>query len=956
MNDDAFPLHQLHRLAESLPAGQLIPHLVPDADAVPRGPQRPLRAVVVAPPGTGKTTVVPPALAHRSSSRVVVTQPRRMAARAAARRLAHLTGTQLGREVGFTVRGDRQVCADTRVEFVTTGVLLRRLINDPAATGVSAVVLDEVHERQLDTDLAVAFVQQVAELRGDLDVVVMSATVDAARWAELLGEADSDGADTDGTGSHGGPAQILRVETHPYPLTQRWAPMPGTHRALDARGVSRDFLRHVSDVIIHHSGSEPGDVLVFLPGAREINTVAGQLSKHFSRRSSPGQPGRDVPEILPLLGSTPTAEQDRILRPHAAPSQRSGPSAQRIVLATNVAESALTVPGVRLVVDAGLDRQSRLDTRRGIAGLITVGASKAAMVQRAGRGAREAAGTVVRCLSEAEFAARPAETPAEIRTADLTQTVLDLACWGAPGGVGLRLPDPLPSRSYATAVTTLTQLGALAEQSPQTAQSPQAEQTKQTQEPRVTELGRRLARLPVDPRLGRGLLDGADLTSPRLAAEVTAALSGDQRAPGADLAGLLRALRRDQPRRFRDDVARLHRAVRNCPDPEHAPQRAENHAEQHEHGGAFDIGLITALAYPHQIARRRRSSDTDYLLASGTAATLPRDSGLRGLDWLAVAEVTLHGQTAIIRTAAELDQDHAELAAGPLLREETQARFADGAAANKRHFHRTQVTVREITRLGAIELSSTPVPPRPEHTRAAVITALKDDGVLSFFGVDTSAATSDTSASSASSFITLRNRMGLLHRVLGAAWPDVTDTALTARIGQLGRTGSTGGNSAPEDWLSPEIDQLSHGTPAHRIDLASALRRLLPWPEAARLDELAPQNITVPSGSRVRLRWPAPEEHTDDEVASPVLAVKLQECFGFSASPTVARGRVPVVLHLLSPAQRPLAVTADLASFWTNIYPQVRAENRGHYVKHPWPEDPWNASATSKTNRALRNQ
>lgn len=875
---NTFPLDAV---AAGLPAAGLIPEFLD----VERSTEALLRAVVVAPPGTGKTTVVPPTVANRLQQqtrpgKVIVTQPRRMAARAAARRLAQLTGTQLGDQVGYTVRGDQKTSAATRVEFVTTGVLLRRLMRDPEAAGVSAIVVDEVHERQLDVDLTFAMVQQLGELRGTaepLDIVVMSATLDADFWADLLPRQD------------GQPARVLTVEAVAYPLRERWAPLPGTQRALDTRGVTDAFLKHVATTVATTVNDAPdGDVLVFLPGAREIDRVAAQLRHHFG--------GPNAPEVLPLLGSTPAAEQDRILSPH------DGRAHQRIVLATNVAESALTVPGVRTVVDAGLDRQSRLDTGRGVAGLVTVGAAKSAMIQRAGRAAREGPGLVVRCLGDAEFAARPAHTPAEVRTADLTQAVLDLACWGAPDGAGLQLPEPLPPRAFRSALEVLTHLGAL---------------DTTGAKPQVTDLGRKLAGLPVDPRLGRGLYDGAEFVGAQLAAETVAALSSDQRAEGADLGNLLQQLRSQRPKRWTTDVKRLLRAL---------PSGTSQPANQRGPADPVELGMVTALAYPQQIARRRTPStrqgaSPEYLLASGTAAVLPHGSGLHGAEWLAIADVTLHGDRAIIRAAAELDQDHAELAAGRLLTDETWARFVHG-----------KVSARAVRRLGAIELSSTPVKPTAEHTRDAVAADIRQAGILEFFNVT-------AEARHRAAFTTLRGRLGLLHRVLGEPWPDVSDAALTARL---------------HNWLGPEIEHLARGARKERIDLTSALRRLLPWPEASRLDQLAPERLSVPSGSKVRLTWPAPEDHTDEGIASPVLAVKLQECFGWTASPTVVAGRVPVVLHLLSPAQRPLAVTADLANFWEHVYPEVRAQNRGKYVKHPWPADPFSAVATAKTNRALR--
>ncbi|WP_082264621.1 ATP-dependent RNA helicase [Rothia kristinae] len=882
------------------------------------GPGR-LRGVIEAPPGTGKTTLVPPLVANLLAGlsdrpgRVVVTQPRRIAARSAARRLVALSGTRPGQLVGHTVRGDRVMGPGVRVEFATTGVLLRRLLADPELTGVDAVILDEVHERHLDSDLVFAMLHQLLQLREDLGLLAMSATLDAPRWARLLGAPEAGGASDGGAEV---PAPIATVDAAIHPLEQRWAPAPGP--AQDARGVTDAFLAHVASVVreqhdaapVHAASSAPagsasrgatsrradpageaapaGDTLVFLPGAREIERVAGRL--------------RDLPApVLTLTGATPAAEQDRILDPAAG-------GTGRIILATNLAESALTVPGVRRVVDAGLDRQPRVDTVRGMSGLVTVGASKAAMIQRAGRAAREAPGTVIRCMSEAEYAARPAETPPEITTAELTGAVLDLACWGTPDGRGLALPDPLPERTRALAHRELSALGALDEAG------------------EATDLGRRLAAVPADPHLARGLFDGAALVGSRAAAEVVAALAGDQRAPGTDLTALLRGLHRDRDQTWRRETRRLELLLAEGDGaPDGTGTGSESGSRDVEDSspaasGAADAataGLVTALSFPQRIARRRPGTDREYLLASGTAAELPREAAWSGQEWLAVAEVQLVGDRALIRSAAGIDRETAELAAGCLLVTEQTGRFADG-----------KVTAREVTRLGGIELSATPVRPSRETGRRAVAEALTREGLLSVLRPG-------------ESFEALRARLGLLRRVLGDPWPSMLadDLADTAR-----------------DWLGPELEQIAEGMPTTRVDAVSALRRLLPWPEASRLEELVPERIRVPSGAAVRLSYPAPEEHDDDpdaQPAPPVLAVKLQECFGWAEGPRVVDGRVPVLLHLLSPARRPLAVTADLRSFWENAYPQVRAENRAKYRKHPWPEDPWNAVPTAKTNRRL---
>ena len=897
---DAGPF-DLRRIGADLPALALAPQIRGWLSRTGR-----LRGVVEAPPGTGKTTLVPPLVANLLAGladrpgRVVVTQPRRIAARSAARRLAALSGTRPGQLVGHAVRGERVMGPDVRVEFATTGVLLRRLLADPELTGVDAVILDEVHERHLDSDLAFAMLQQLVQLREDLGLLLMSATLDAPRWARLLGAPGSDSrADA--------PAPIASVDAAIHPLEQRWAPAPGP--AQDARGVTDAFLAHVASVVreqhdaapVHAASSAPagsasrgatsrradpageaapaGDTLVFLPGAREIERVAGRL--------------RDLPTpVLTLTGSTPAAEQDRILDPASG-------GTGRIILATNLAESALTVPGVRQVVDAGLDRQARVDTVRGMSGLVTVGASKAAMTQRAGRAAREAPGVAIRCMSAAEYAARPADTPPEIAKAELTGAVLDLACWGTPDGVGLALPDPLPQRTRALAHRELAALGALDEAGEATA------------------LGRRLAEVPADPHLARGLFDGAALVGSRAAAEVVAALAGDQRAPGTDLTALIRRLRRDRDRTWLREARRLELLLSEGHDDDHGDGPGEDSSGPSDAADAAAAGLVTALSFPQRIARLRPGTEREYLMASGTAAELPRETAWAGQEWLAVAEVQLVGDRALIRSAAGIDRETAELAAGYLLITEQTGRFADG-----------KVTAREVTRLGGIELSATPVRPSRETGRRAVAEALAQKGLLSVLRPG-------------EAFEALRARLGLLHRVLGDPWPsmlaaDLADTA--------------------QDWLGPELEQIAEGMPTTRVDAVSVLRRLLPWPEASRLEELVPERIRVPSGAAVRLAYPAPEEHDDDpdaQPAPPVLAVKLQECFGWAEGPRVAAGRVPVLLHLLSPARRPLAVTADLRSFWENAYPQVRAENRAKYRKHPWPEDPWNAVPTAKTNRRL---
>ena len=783
-------------------------------------------AVLVAPPGTGKTTLVPLALAAGPDvGRVLVAEPRRLAARAAAARMAALLGEPVGETVGYAVRGDARRSDRTRVEVVTSGLLLRRLTADPELGGVGAVLLDECHERHLDADLLLALlIDARAGLRPDLRLLATSATVATDRLVELLGA-----------------APVLRVEARVFPVTTRYLPPARGERAeaCVARAV-RTALR-----------DGDGDVLAFLPGVPEIRRTAGLLADLA-----------DV-DVLALHGRLPAAEQDRALTPGAR---------RRVVLATAVAESSLTVPGVRAVVDAGLARTPRTDHRRGLAGLVTVRVSAAVAEQRAGRAGREAPGRVYRCWPEGELLARHPEP--EIRTADLTRLALDLACWGTPDGTGLSWWDPPPAGPLRAGQQVLRALGALDDGG-------------------VTARGRRLAGLGLHPRLARALLDGAALVGARTAAEVVALVDDDTLADGVDAQDELRRLRAGTARgagRWRGEVARLQRLVPRSPA---GPD-----------GGA--VALVVALAYPERVARRRPDRDV-YLMAGGTAVKLPAGSPLAGREWLAVADAdrTPGAEHGCIRLAAAADRDLAELAAPALLVEEDEVAWADG-----------DVVARHVRRLGAIVLAQRRLEhPDPGAVAAAVAQGLRTEG-LGLLRWTAGARR-------------LRDRLATLHRALGDEWPDVSDAALL---------------TDPDRWAHHLAGARSRAD-LGRVDAAAVLRGLLDHRHAAALDRLAPERIAVPSGARVALDYSADR---------PVLAVRVQEVLGWTATPTVADGRLPVVLHLLSPAGRPAAITADLASFWATGYPQVRADLRGRYPKHAWPEDPLKAPAGPPRGRGAR--
>ncbi|PXY32594.1 ATP-dependent helicase HrpB [Prauserella muralis] len=783
-------------------------------------------AVLVAPPGTGKTTLVPLALADGLPGRVVVAEPRRLAARAAASRMAALLGEPVGETVGYAVRGERRTSARTRIEVVTSGLLVRRLQGEPELPGVSAVLLDECHERHLDADLLLALLLDVrGGLRDDLRLLATSATVAAERLAALLGD-----------------APVVTAHAKTYPVRVVHTP-PARGERIEGC-VARAVRRALAET--------DGDVLAFLPGAAEIARVAGLLD------------GQGV-DVYPLHGRLSAQRQDAALT--------EGPR-RRVVLATAVAESSLTVPGVRAVVDSGLARVPRVDHRRDLPGLATVRVSAAVAEQRAGRAGRQGPGTAYRCWPEGEHASLPAYPEPEIRTAELSRLALELACWSTPDGSGLAWWDPPPEGALTAGRRLLRALGAV------------------DPEGVVTDRGRRMAALGLHPRLARALLDGAREVGADAAAEMVALL--DTGARLADVDAELRRLRAggdDTARRWRRDVRRLKSLVKDMGD-------AEQHAEP-------DPAVVVALAHPERLARRRADGSPVYLMASGTAAELPPGSGLADAEWLAVAEATREpGRAhAVVRLAARADERLATHVAASAVTGTDEVRWSGG-----------DIVARSVRRLGAITLAERPLrDPAPGLLRAAAVEGLRAEGLgLLRWSEDA---------------LRLRQRLAFLHERLGSPWPDVSEAALL---------------SAVDSWLEPELSTVRRRADLGRIDAGTALRTLLPWPAAARLDELAPDRLEVPSGSRIRV---------DYQSGEPVLAVKLQETFGWRATPLLAGGRVPVVLHLLSPAGRPAAVTSDLESFWRNGYPEVRAELRGRYPKHPWPDDPLAAEPTRRTKR-----
>lgn len=793
------------------------------------------RAVLAAPPGAGKTTRVPlDLLAHGAPTGIVLLEPRRVAARAAAARLAAGLGEPVGGTVGLTTRDERRVSARTRLEVVTEGVLLRRLQRDPALPGVGTVILDEFHERSLVADLSLAFTREVqTTLRPDLWVLVTSATLQVDRVSALL-----DGA----------PVCVADHVGHPVDVEHR--PRPA------------DLTAGVVAAVAEALDRRDGDVLVFLPGAAEIERARRAVTEDLRRAGRP-----DV-EVLPLHGRLPPAAQDRAL------SRR--PGRRKVVLATDLAESSLTIEGVTVVVDAGLVREPRFDATTEMTGLVTGPASRAAATQRAGRAGRTGPGLCLRLWPGSERR-DPHPRPA-IASDDLTAAALEVTAWGTDVDA-LALLDPPPARGWARARQTLAELGAVADDG------------------RVTAHGRALVDLPVHPRLGQLLLTGRDRGLGPLACEVAAVLTGRELLLGVPDAPAVSCELGLRVRALREGVAPPGATVQ--PGARRAARREVRRLARHlgVHADARqdldDIGVLVQAGWPAWVAAARDGQRGRFLLAAGRGATLPAGDPLAGEPLLAVAHLDRGATQARIHLAAPLDLDELPVDRTGMVR------WEDG-----------EVVARRLTTHGALVLRSDPWPDPPaDEVQAALRTGLTSEG-LELLGIDAAATQ-------------LRARLALLHRTLGPPWPAVDDASLLAAV-------------------EPFLPGCRRRADLARIRLADVLGSRLPPGAAGRLDTLAPTHLRVPSGSRIRV---------DYTVDPPVLAVRLQELFGATETPTLVGGRVSVVMHLLSPAGRPVQVTRDLAGFWERTYPTVRAELRGRYPRHAWPEDPRQAVALRGTPR-----
>ena len=845
--------------------------VLPELKAVLR--RRP-EAVLEAPTGAGKTTRVPLALLGedwlskgKGEQKLIVLEPRRLAARAAARRMASLLGERVGQTVGYRVRMDTQVGAQTRIEVVTEGILTRFLQDDPTLDGIGGVVFDEFHERSLPADLGLALCLDVkAALRPDLRLLAMSATLDAGPVAALLGDED-------------GPAPRVQSEGRTYPVETRYAERQPEGRLEDytARAVRR-ALREEPE----------GDLLVFLPGAGEIRRTQGALEDG-------GLPaGVDV---RPLFGALTQQEQDAAIEP--SPEGR-----RKVVLSTDIAETSLTIEGVTVVVDGGFRRAPRFDAQRGMTRLETVRISKASADQRTGRAGRVQPGTCYRLWTRHRQQHLKDFTPPEIQQADLAPLALELACWGASAPDELPWLDAPPARTYARAKALLQKLGAL------------------DGDGRVTAHGRRMAGLGVHPRLAHLLLAAEDLGLGAAACDLAALLDrrdpfkGRGEAPDADLRLRLQALRDLREGRNPREGKSYHVSRGAL----HGVRKAADHfrrklgvprREKMRHDDVEAAGLLVALAYPDRLAQKREGQAGRFRLRSGPAVSFARPQLLSDIDFLAVAHLGGRGTEGTIFLAAPVTQAEIEEHFRAQIQEKEVVRWDGGAG---------RVRARRQRTLDALVLKDGPLRnPAPSALAEALLEGVREEGlrVLPW----------------SKGARRLQERLVFLHHHLGGAdgsedgpdWPDATDAALRQTL---------------DEWLLPHLYGKRRLGDLEQLNLTELLKGLLDYEQRRALDRLAPTHYEVPSGSR------RPIDYSDPE--APVLAARIQELFGLTETPRVAGGRVPLTLHLLSPAQRPAQITQDLESFWRDTYFEVKKDLQGRYPKHYWPDDPFTATPTSR--------
>ena len=792
-------------------------------------------AVLVAPPGAGKTTRVPLALLDQSwakGKKIIVLEPRRIAARASAERMAKSLGERAGETVGYRVRFGSKVSRATRIEVVTEGIFSRQILEDPELAGVAAVLFDEFHERSLDADLGLALARDAQTgLREDLRILVMSATLDGARVGKLLGE-----------------APVVTSEGRAFPVGTRYL----------GRKVDVPLERQMADAIASALRSDTGSVLAFLPGAAEIRRTQNFLAERI----------HDVGiEIVPLFGALDAAAQDRAI----APAPRGH---RKVVLATSIAETSLTIEGVRIVVDSGLARVPRYEPDIGLTRLETVRASRAAVDQRRGRAGRVEPGSCYRLWDEPQTASLAPFTQPEILSADLSSLVLDLAQWGVSDPASLSFLDPPPAPALKEAKGLLRELDAL------------------DADGRITEEGKSLRALALPPRLARMIVDAHRYGAGEAAADIAAVLT--ERGLGGDSIDL--DARLDQFRRDRSPRASSARDMAR----RWATQVASFPLAGARGDEDLSTGVMLAFAFPDRVARNRGNGS--FVLANGRGAAVEQTSALARAPFIAVGELSGTAASGKILLAAPISQEEIELHFADHIETADEISFDRGAAG---------LRARCRTTLHAITLSESPRPLSPSGETAHILA----DGLI---GIGLDRLPWSKAAKQ------WRDRVMFLRGAEGESWPDLTDDALVARR---------------EDWLLPVLHDKISLKDLSASDLSDAVMGLLPWDLRARLDREAPTHFEAPTGTMLAI---------DYEAEQPTIAVRLQELFGLNTHPAIAKGKVPLVLELLSPAQRPVQVTRDLPGFWRGSYAAVRTDLRGRYPRHPWPDDPANALPTRR--------
>jgi ATP-dependent helicase HrpB len=824
-------------------------------------------AVLQAPPGAGKSTVVPLALLDEPwarDKRILMLEPRRLAARAVAQRMSQTLGEPVGRTVGYRMRMDTRVSRDTRIEVVTEGVLTRMLQNDPALEGIAAVIFDEFHERSLQADLGLALVLDAREnLTPDLKVLVMSATLDGEAVARLLND-----------------APIVTSEGRTFPVESRFsgkgAPtLPGP--PFGPGGPVDSPEKITAQLVLRALREETGDVLVFLPGAREIRRVQSLLEA--------AEPAGSI-RILPLFGELAPEDQDAALTPSPG-------GTRKVVLATNIAETSLTIQGVRVVVDSGLVRRSIFDPSTGMSRLETQRISRASADQRQGRAGRTEPGVSYRAWSEGAHRSLAPFTSPEIVEADLIPLALELASWGTRDPGTLRWLDAPPAAMLASARDVLEKLGAL------------------DSDGRITPHGREMASIGVHPRFAHMLLKARAMGRLPLAADLAALLGERDLLRGASGA-------RDADIRTRIEVMRgegspagidrfgLQRARRAAKDllRQATAGGANNSTSQNRQSdayGAEDVGVVLAFAYPDRIGRRRAGADGRFTLANGRGAHFADPQGLAKQEFLVAVDLDDRERDARILLAAPLTRADIEEHMSERLRRRESVEWSSREQA---------VIARRTVELDAIVLEEKPLPEIPiEAARTAMLVGVRE------LGIDALPWSRETRD--------LQARIEFVRKLCDppdASWPAVSDADLAESV---------------ETWLTPWLDGITRKEHLARIPLMDVLRSLLTWEQQRELDSLAPTHLQVPSGSQIRIDYLDP--------SAPAVSVRLQEVFGLDATPRIGGSRTPVTFKLLSPAQRPVQVTRDLASFWRGSYADVRKDMRGRYPKHYWPENPLEA-------------